>query len=419
LRQTEQTTVLGSESNFELIERGAVKFFAAVVAGISFGMFSAASAADLPVKAPVKAPSAPTWWVDGGALLWSVKSTPLPPTLTTFAAGSPSAATGFGGELGVAGTTVLSPDHLNSGPFGGGRFSIGHWLPADPRFGLEVDGFFLADRSAGFSATSNGTTPLRVPFTNVPPGGGFPIGPSSFVLADPGFASGGQTISSSLQLWGVEGNGLYRAFSGPGLSVSWLAGFRYFDLRENLSIVSIENQFGGVTPGTYTGSDFFSTKNQFFGAQIGVKAQKQLGQFDGSAVAKVALGDNYQTVAINGNSSVVGFGIPTATVPGGLLTQPSNIGSQSRNQFAVLPEAQLQVGYTTSSRIRFFVGYDFIYLSNAVRPGNQIDSTLNLSGNTAINGPAAAFAGAARPQPLLNGSSFWAQGVNIGASYQF
>lgn len=397
------------------------KFFAVILASAAFGIFSAANAADLPVKAPVQAPVAPTWWVDGGALLWSVKSAPLPPTLTGFAAGSPSATTGFGGELGVPGTTVLSPDHLNYDPFAGGRFSIGHWLPSDPRFALEVDGFFLADRSAGFSAVSNGATPLRLPFTNVPPGGGFPIGPSSFVLADPGFASGGQTIGSSLQLWGVEGNGLYRAFSGPGFTVSWLAGFRYLDLREDLSIASVENLLATPTPGTYTGSDFFSTKNQFFGAQVGVKAQKQLGQFDGSVLAKVALGDNYQTVKINGTSSVVGtgFGIPPVTVPGGLFTQPSNIGSQSRNRFAVLPEAQLQVGYTTSSRIRFFVGYDFIYLSNVVRPGNQIDTTLNLSGNAAINGPAAAFAGAARPQPLLNGSSFWAQGLNIGASYQF
>jgi hypothetical protein len=41
--------------------------------------------------------------------------------------------------------------------------------------------------------------PLRVPFSNVPPGAGFPLGSSSFVLADPGFAAGGQVISSSLQ----------------------------------------------------------------------------------------------------------------------------------------------------------------------------------------------------------------------------
>jgi hypothetical protein len=29
------------------------------------------------------------------------------------------------------------------------------------------------------------------------------------------------------------------------------------------------------------------------------------------------------------------------------------------------------------------------------------------------------LAGAARPAPLINGSSFWAQGVKLGASYAF
>ena len=38
------------------------------------------------------------------------------------------------------------------------------------------------------------------------------------------FAAGGQAISSSLKFWGVEGNGLYRAITGPEFSVSVLAG---------------------------------------------------------------------------------------------------------------------------------------------------------------------------------------------------
>jgi Putative beta barrel porin-7 (BBP7) len=393
------------------------KSAAACVVLFSLGAFSAAGAADLPVKAPPKPPPPPTWWISGGGLLWSVKAAPLPTTLTTFGAGSPSATTGFGGALGVPGTVVLSPDHLNYGPFGGGRFTLGHWLDSDPRFGLEVDGFFLGNNSSGFSSMSNGSVPLRVPFSNVPPGAGFPLGSSSFVLADPGFASGGQVISSSLQFWGIEGNGLYRAYSRQGLSVSVIAGLRYLDLREGLSIVSTENLLApGV--GSFTGTDNFSTRNQFYGAQLGVKAEQQLGRFDGSVVAKVALGDNYQSVSINGNSQVSGFGLPAGTSPGGIFAQATNIGLQTRNQFAVVPEAQVELGYTIWSGIRLFVGYDFIYMSNVVRPGDQIDTTLNLTGNPAI-APGSTLTGAARPMPLMNNSSFWAQGVKFGASYQF
>jgi hypothetical protein len=151
-----------------------------------------------------------------------------------------------------------------------------------------------------------------------------------------------------------------------------------------------------------------------------VKAERQFGQFDGSVVAKVALGDNYQTVSINGNSVIsgTGFGITPGTTPGGIFTQATNIGQQTRNQFAVLPEAQLQLGYTISSGIRLFVGYDVIYLSNVVRPGDQIDTTLNFTGNPALS-PGSALTGAARPEPLFKSSSFWAQGVKFGASYQF
>lgn len=396
------------------------KPFAITIALFALGAFSAAGAADLPLKAPPKPQPAPTWWVSGAAMLWSVKSAPLPPTLTSFVPGSPSATTGAGGELGVPGTLVLSPDHLNYGPFSGGRFTLGHWLEFDPRFGLEVDGFFLGDRSAGFSQTSSGSPSLRVPFVNVPPGAGFPLGSSSFVLADPGFAAGGQALSSSIQFWGIEGNGLYRAYAEPGLSVSVLAGFRYIDLREGLTIASTENLLGAFAGTSYTANDNFATKNQFFGAQLGVKAEKQFGQFDGSAVAKVALGDNRQTVSIYGNSIVTGnsFGVPAGITPGGIFTQATNIGRQSRNQFAVVPEAQLEVGYHVSSGMRIFVGYDFIYLNNVVRPGNQIDTTINFTGNPAIT-PPGVLTGAARPGPQFNGSAFWAQGVKLGASYAF
>jgi hypothetical protein len=315
---------------------------------------------------------------------------------------------------------VLSPDHFNFGPFGGGRIAVGRWL-ADPRFGIEAEGFALGSKGASFAGASDGTVPLRTPFFNVGPG--FPAGNTSFFLADPGFASGGQAISSSLQLWGVEGNGIYRTYVRPNVSVSVLAGVRYIDLRERLSIVSNETLippfvFGG--PGAFTGTDNFSTTNQFVGAQIGVKAQGEWGRFDGSVVAKVALGDNYQSVSINGNSLVSGvFAIPSGGAPGGVFTQLTNIGVQNRNQFAVVPEAQLQLGYKVTSGLRLFVGYDFIYMSNVVRPGNQVDTTLNFSSNPAINGPGTVLTGPARPQPLFNGSSFWAQGVTVGASLQF
>jgi hypothetical protein len=323
---------------------------------------------------------------------------------------------GAGGALGVPGTVVLSPDRLHYGTLPGGRFTVGHWL-ADPRFGIEAEGFFLGNKSTSFGQFSNaaGAPALFIPFNNLPPGAGFPLGSSSFLLAFPGFAAGGQAIGSSLKLWGAESNGLYRAWSNGMQSVSILAGFRYIDLRENLSILSTENLLGF---GVFAGTDGFSTKNQFFGAQIGVKGQQQFGQFDISGVAKVALGDSHQTVSINGFSTAAGFGTPSSS-PGGIFSQITNIGQQTRDRFAVAPQAQVEAGYRFKNGVRLFAGYDFLYISNVVRPGDQIDTTINFSSNPTINGAGSTLAGPARPAPQFNGSSFWAQGVRAGASYSF
>jgi hypothetical protein len=367
---------------------------------------------------PLVTPPSSAWWASAEALVWDVRSAPLPPTLTTFAPGTPSATTGFGGQLGVPGTSVLSPDHIGYGMAPGARFSLGHWLDTNPKWGIEGEGFFLDSRTASFSASSSGTPPLRVPFTNVPPGDGFPLGPSSFVLADPGFAAGSQVIDSSLQFWGAEGNGLYRALDAGPYHVSLLAGVRYLDLREGLSITSNE---AVPTEGSYSAFDKFETRNQFIGGQVGVKANAQFGQFDGSLLAKVALGDINQTVIANGSSVVTGFGGPSTptTTPGGLFTQTTNIGQQNRNAFSAVPEARFELGYWLLPGIRLSAGYDFIYLGNVVRPGNEIDTTLNLTTNPAISGPGVAAMGAARPEPLSTRSSFWAQGVTVHLTYRF
>ena len=252
----------------------------------------------------------PAWWVTAEGLVWWTKSAPLPPTLTTFTPGSPSATTGAGGALGVPGIIVLSPSNLNYDQSAGARFTIGRWLDPAHAWAVEAEGFFLGNQSAGFSSASSGTPSLRVPFNNVPPGVGFPLGSSSFVLAAPGFAAGGQAIGASLQLRGAEGNVLYHLGQRGSFDVSLLGGIRYLDLREGLTIVSTETLVPGApgAPGSFVATDGFSTRNQFFGAQIGAKAQAQMGRFDGALLAKVALGDNYETVGVSGSSITSGFG---------------------------------------------------------------------------------------------------------------
>ena len=49
--------------------------------------------------------------------------------------------------------------------------------------------------------------------------------------------------------------------------------------------------------------------------------------------------------------------------------------------FAVVPEVALNVAYQITDRISVFVGYTMLYVNDVVRPGNQIDRTINTTQN--------------------------------------
>jgi Putative beta barrel porin-7 (BBP7) len=305
----------------------------------------------------------------------------------------------------------------------GGRQTVGAWLDADQRFGLEGSGFLLATQTADHVVRSDvsGAPNLRIPFVNLPPGDGFPLGESSFLLSQPGFATGGQTLATSVGLWGAEASGAFRALKTDSFSLSLLTGFRYLDLKEQLSIVSNENDLG---VGSYFGNDVFGTRNQFYGGQIGARAEAQFGHFYGSITGKVALGSDHETVTVNGNSTVIGGFSPTGNpllTPGGIFTQATNIGHRTRDELTAVPEVQMLVGYNITSNIKAFVGYDFLYVSNVVRPGDQIDRVLNFTASPSINGSVSPLPlmGVARPASLFNSSDFWAQGVNVGIQFSF
>jgi hypothetical protein len=79
---------------------------------------------------------------------------------------------------------------------------------------------------------------------------------------------------------------------------------------------------------------------------------------------------------------------------------------------------QLKAGFDVNSHVRLYVGYDFLYWNEVVRPGNEIDRTLNLSQSTVLLG-GGTLVGAARPAPEFNQSSFWLQGLTFGVELRW
>ena len=370
-------------------------------------------------------------WARAEYLLWWLNNAPLPvPIVTT---GDPHV--GFdpnlintvntAGSIGQPGTRVLLGDNSTRFPaFSGMRFTVGGWVDKERRLGLEGSGFMVERHTNTFSAASDsaGSPPLYFPIFSAIAGAerGIPI-------ADPLRAfSGDVVVTSTMQLWGAEFNGLYTFFRYPGLELTLLTGFRYADLRENLQIhnTTTDLMFGNVT----ILNDSFNTSNQFYGGQIGSRLAAQRGRFSLDITGKIALGLTRQMINIQGDITQAGPNplVPPGlgTFPGGLYAQPSNIGQRNTNQFTVpftaLPSLELKLGYDITQRIRAFAAYDVLYWNKVVQPGNQIDHTVNLSQNAVLdpNG-VGKLVGPAQPAPLSNQSNFWAQGINFGLEFRY
>jgi Putative beta barrel porin-7 (BBP7) len=370
----------------------------------------------------------PRIWGSSDYLLWWVKSAPLPvPVVTT---GDP--AQGFlAGAIGRPGTQVLLGNHdVGFGAFSGGRVTLGGWFDRDQLFGIEGSGFLLQQKTATFLANSspNGLPVLAVPFSNQFPTFGFvgvgPVGENVFQAASSAIPSTGSIlVTNSIRLWGAEANGVLCLLRGDTFRLEALIGFRYLDLEEDfdLALSTTTTSHASIGPFPPTGQifDHFGTRNQFYGGQLGLRGGFSAGRWSFEGSAKVALGDNHQSVNINGDLIDSGRGFwffrdNSGNFPGGIFAQTSNSGRRTREQFAVIPEFQAKIGYDLTSHVRLTAGYDFLYLNNVVRPGNQIDRVVNPSQN--YGGP---LVGPANPAPQFNNSTFWAQGMTFGLEFRF
>jgi hypothetical protein len=157
-----------------------------------------------------------------------------------------------------------------------------------------------------------------------------------------------------------------------------------------------------------------------------------MGRLSLETTLKVALGSTHEVLTTSGitNQNITGFlstivGLPSGQFPSGIYVQPSNTGRFAQDRFAVLPEGELKIGFDITGRIRATIGYDFIYWSDVLRPGNQIDRVINISQTTGAlwgnvpGGGGGALVGPARPQPLMKTSDFWAQGISFGLEFRF
>jgi putative beta barrel porin BBP7 len=363
-------------------------------------------------------------WGSAEFLLWWVSPGRVPP-LGTASASAP-------GVLGAPGTTVLFGDRLNYGALPGARFTVGYWCDDDCRKGIEASYFFLCNGSSRSEASSSGAPGsvfIGRPFFNVITGL-----PDVQIVSFPGSIGGNLSVDSNTRLQGAEANLLCVVCcqSNPCPTdcepvsrsrVSLIGGFRYLDLDEDLTITErltvLPSAPAPLIPGsTFTVTDRFETRNQFYGGQVGARGEWWRGAWYAGLFAKVALGVTHQEIRATGTTDFTLPGGAVITQPGGLLVQASNAGVRERDRFSVIPEVGFNVGRQLTERIRVFAGYSFLYWSSVVRPGDQIDPGVNLSQLPTPAGPGV-LVGPARPAPLFRESSLWAHGLNAGVAFNW
>ncbi|HEY8505355.1 MAG TPA: BBP7 family outer membrane beta-barrel protein [Gemmataceae bacterium] len=357
------------------------------------------------------------WYGSAEYLMWWTRGDQVPALVTTSPPGSQ-------GILGFPGTRVLlGNEELLGDQRNGGRFTLGWWYDPCHRWGLETTFFFLGEDNATYAFDSASIPVLARPFFNPNPNVTFDGVPSpgqlSEVVAIPGALDGSINVKARNNLWGIEGNVRHNLRDGCVWRFDLLSGFRFVHLADEISITENIRAVPGATDPRFAGfvgtiNDTFRTSNDFYGGQLGFISELNRGRWSLIWTTKVALGWMNQTVDITGSQVFMQNG-PLQVVRGGLLAIPgANIGRFERDRFAVVPEVGLNLGYQLTPHVRLFVGYNFLFLSNIVRAGDQIDTVVDAARVPTFAPPGAVPLPVVRPRVPFHETGFWAQGINFG-----
>lgn len=357
------------------------------------------------------------WWQDGMA---------LPPLVTTSI--DPNVPRGEAGVLTSSSTRVLfGGNDVLEDAFEGGRLRFGVWLDRCHTWAIGAEFFKIGNESEGFAATSTGNPVLARPFFNTTTGSD-----DSQLVAFPNALSGTVGALADSELVGASVHVKYLRCCDEGCS-QWLFcgcpkhycsrneamfGYRYLELDERVLVIEDLVSTDPTAPGTFNIFDRFDTRNQFNGVDLGWLYRSTRGYWTYDALLRMAIGNTRQTVTITGATVIndPNSTPQTQTHAGGLLAQTSNIGTFRQNEFAVVPEFGMNLGYQLTDHLRATLGYTFIYWSNVIRPGEQISLDVN---DELIPPQQPPITGAQRPAFAFDTTDYWVQGISFGGEYRW
>lgn len=356
---------------------------------------------DLPKACQRRVACGDRWYVRADYLMWWVQGNRVPPLVTASPLGTPRDQAGVFGE---SGTSVLSggrqiDDDLRHGV----RVTLGRWLGDSQDWGLEGHYFYLGDAGDGYSASTPDAPILARPVFDSQLGAA-----SALLVAFPDAVAGQIVVDTSSDVHSAGGLLRRNWLRGSYGQVALLGGYRYFRLRERLAIDGTSVWVDESEPslfGTETQiQDVFAVQNDFHGVDLGLTAEMQRGRWSLDVLTKLGIGGVRQQLDIGGQTRTSTLGGATLGQDSGLLAQASNSGSYRDTQFAFLPELGANVGYSVSPSLSFHAGYSLMWLTDALRTGDQID--------------VATVGAGASPQALRETTSVCVQGVSVGGEWR-
>jgi len=381
------------------------------------------------------------YWARVDYLLWWTRGPRVVPLVTT------STNQADGGILGQPTTSILfGGERVGGESRSNARLPAGMWLDCGRTLAWEFDLYTLGDARTDFSFTSTGSPLLARPYIDAQTGQ-----PAAELVARTGvirgntsgqideyFQSAGTSVRFNIccceaycpstccepvctraGLYAMRLQGLAQRHAPERYRIDMIAGYRHHRLDDSLRVTEdLVVIFDPDVPAgtTYAIEDHFESWNEFHGAELGLAAQFYRGPWSLELLAKMGFGNNNQVVRISGSTVVTRpGGVPPATHAGGLLALPTNTepGHYSRNEFVVIPQIGVELGYQFNCHLRGFVGYNFLYWANVTRASEQVDFTVNTSqmGGDPLVGPS-------RPAFAFHDTDFWAQGLNFGLEYR-
>jgi hypothetical protein len=289
----------------------------------------------------------------------------------------------------------------------GMRIDVGTWIDQCQVIGVGGRFWFLGKDSGDYSVTSDNQPVIARPFFDADL-----EQQDALLVAFPGLRSGGVAIQATNEVLGGDAYMRMLLMKTCYGRIDAIGGYQFSRINDDFRIVSNTLALaddGGIIEGTtFRIEDQFDTRNEFHGGSLGLMWERECCGWTWNVMGKVGLGNMRQTAIVNGFNTVTVPGAAAVTEQGGLLTADTNIGQLTRDEFCAVPELNLGLSYRIRPCLSLSVGYNFMYWTDVLRPGDIIDTTIDTDGTLET-----------RPLLALNSSNYWVQGLNLGMHYDW